>query len=70
MSCGVGHRHDLDLALLLLWCRLEAAALIRPLAWELYMLGVWPSKDKKKKKREREIERDDEHKAKAVPVES
>ena len=34
LSCGVGHRHGSDLALLWLWCRLEAAALIRPLAWE------------------------------------
>ena len=34
MSCGVGRRHGLDLALLWLWCKLEATALIRPLAWE------------------------------------
>ena len=34
MSCGVGHRHGLDLALLWLWCRLVATAPIRPLAWE------------------------------------
>ena len=33
MSCGVGHRHGLDPALL--WCRLAAAASIQPLAWEL-----------------------------------
>ena len=26
MSCGVGHRHSLDLALLWLWCRLAAVA--------------------------------------------
>ena len=32
MSCGVGHRHSLDLALL--WRRLAATALIQPLAWE------------------------------------
>ena len=30
----VGHRCGLDLALLWLWRRLEATALIRPLAWE------------------------------------
>ena len=24
MSCGVGHRHGLDIALLWLWCRLAA----------------------------------------------
>ena len=35
MSCGVGHRLGLDLAWLWLWCRLAAAALIQPLAWEL-----------------------------------
>ena len=35
MSCGVGRRHSWDLALLWLWCRPEAAALIRPLTWEL-----------------------------------
>ena len=34
MSCGVGGRHSSDPALLWLWQRLEAAALIRPLAWE------------------------------------
>ena len=34
MSCGVGHRCGSDLALLWLWCRLAAPALIRPLAWE------------------------------------
>ena len=34
MSCGVGHRRGLDLALLWLWCRLAATALIGPLAWE------------------------------------
>ena len=30
MSCGVGLKNGLDL----LWCRLAAAALIQPLAWE------------------------------------
>ena len=34
MSCGLGHRHGLDLALLWLWYRPAAAALILPLAWE------------------------------------
>ena len=34
MSCGVGHRHGLDPALLWLWFRPAAVALIRPLAWE------------------------------------
>ena len=41
MSCGVGHRCGLDPALLGLWCRLAAAALIRPLAWERpHVMGV------------------------------
>ena len=35
MSCGVNHRHGLDLALLWLWHRLVATALIQqPLTWE------------------------------------
>ena len=50
MSYGVGHRLGSDLALLWLWCRLVAAAPIRPLAWELlYVAGV-ALKSKKKKK--------------------
>ena len=41
MSCGVGHRHVSDLALLWLWRRPGAAAPIRPLAWEiLYAVGM------------------------------
>ena len=41
MSCGVGHRYGLDLALLWLWPRPAAAALIQPLAWELpYAAGA------------------------------
>ena len=35
MSCGIGHRYGLDLALLWLWWRPATVALIRPLAWEL-----------------------------------
>ena len=34
MSCGVGRRCRSDLALLWLWHRLAATALVRPLAWE------------------------------------
>ena len=34
MSCGVGHRRGSDTALLWLWHRPAATALIRPLAWE------------------------------------
>ena len=35
VSCGVGHRHISDLALLWLWHRPVALSLIQPLAWEL-----------------------------------
>ena len=41
MSCGVGCRHGLDLALLWLWCRPAAITPIQPLAWEPpYALGA------------------------------
>ena len=50
-SCGVGRRHGLDPTLLWLWCRLAAAALIRPLAWEApRAVGVALEKKKKKDK--------------------
>ena len=40
-SCGVGHTPGLDLTLLWLCRRLAAAALIRPLAWEIpYAVGM------------------------------
>ena len=49
MSCDVGHRRGLDLALLWLWCRPAAAALIQPLAWELpYANGVATKSEQKK----------------------
>ena len=53
MSCGVGRRHGLDLALLWLWCRPAATAPIRPLAWELPCAvgGALKCKKKKKKKK-------------------
>ena len=59
MSCGVGRRNVLDLALLWLWHRPEAIALIRPLAWEPpYAAGVTlKSKKKKKKKKKKEKKR-------------
>ena len=48
---SVGHRHGSDLALLWLWCRLAAAALGPPLAWELpYAVGAALNRPKKKKK--------------------
>ena len=41
MSCGIGRRHSLDPALLWLWFRPAATALIQPLAWEPpYVTGV------------------------------
>ena len=50
MSCGVSRRRGLDLALLWLWCRPVATALIRPLAWEPpYAVGSGPRKGKKTK---------------------
>ena len=52
MSCGVGHRHGSDLALLWLWCSLTAVAPIGPLAWEPpYAVGAALKKQKKKKKK-------------------
>ena len=50
MSCGVGHRRGLDLALLWLWRRPVATALVRPLAWEPpYAAGSGPRKGNKTK---------------------
>ena len=41
MNCGVVHRHSWDPALLWLWCRPSAAALIQPPAWEPpYAMGA------------------------------
>ena len=48
MSFSEGHRRSSDLALLWLWYRLAAVALIRPLAWEPpYAVGVALNKSKK-----------------------
>ena len=52
MSCGVGCRRGSDLALLWLWHRLAATALIRPLAWEPPYAVDAALKEKKKKKKE------------------
>ena len=50
MSCGVGHKCGSDPALLQLWYRPGAAALIRPLTWEPpYATGTALKKEKKKK---------------------
>ena len=56
MTCGVGQRYGLDLALLWLWHRPVAAALIRPLAWEppnAEGVALKRPKEKEKKKKER-----------------
>ena len=50
MSCGVGRRRGSDLALLWLWCRPAAVALIQPLAWE----PPYPAGTALKKKRKKE----------------
>ena len=55
MSYGVGQRCSSDLALLWLWCRLAAVALIRPLAWgPPYARGVALKRQKKKKRKTKE----------------
>ena len=62
VSCGVGHRGGSDQALLWLWRRPVATALIRPLAWEPpYAAGAAQeiatttitTKDKKTKKKQK-----------------
>ena len=56
MSCGVGHRHGLELVLLWLWCRLGAAALVQSLAWELPHAtdaALKSQKEEKERKRRR-----------------
>ena len=50
VSCGVGCRRALDPALLWLWRRLAATAMIRSPAWEPpYVAGTALEKTKKKK---------------------
>ena len=55
VSCVVGwnHRGGSGLAMLWLWCRLEAAALIGPLAWELPYVADAALKKQKKIKTKR-----------------
>ena len=54
MSCGIGRRHSLDLALLWFWQRPASRGPIRPLAWEPpYAAGVALEKTKKTKKKGR-----------------
>ena len=57
VSCGVGCRRGLDLALLWLWCRPAAIALIKLLAWELpHAPGVALKMKKRKKKKKKKKE--------------
>jgi len=57
MSCGVGCRRSSDPALLWLWHRLVATALIRLLAWESpYTVGVAQEMAKRQKKKKKEEE--------------
>ena len=51
MSCGIGRRHGLDLALLQLWCRLAAAA-----PWELPYAAGAAVKEKEEEEEEKEEE--------------
>ena len=54
MSCGVGRRLGSNLALLWLWCRLAAIALIRPLAWEPpHVVAEALKRTKRQKKRKK-----------------
>ena len=54
MSWGVGRRCGSEPKLLWLWCRPEAIAPIRPLAWEPpYIMGMARKSKKKKKEREK-----------------
>ena len=67
MSCGVGRRCGWDLALLWLWCRPVATALIGPLAWEPpYATGVALEKAKKPQKKQQQQKR----KTDRVPIHS
>ena len=54
MSCGVGHKHVSDLALMWLWYRPAAVAPIVPLAWEPPYAAGAALKSQKTKKKERE----------------
>ena len=56
MSCGVGHRHSLDPALLWLWCSPAAAAPIQPLAWEPPCAVAVALRPKKKNTKELQLD--------------
>ena len=50
MSCGTGHKHSLDPALLWLWYSPATKAPIRPLAWEPLYAACAALKSKQKQK--------------------
>ena len=53
MSCGIGRKLGSDpTALLWLWCRLAAAALFGPLAWQLLYPESAALKSKRKGRKE------------------
>ena len=55
VSCGLGHRCDLDLTLLWLWCRRRAKGLFHPLAGEFpHVEGAALKRQKKKKKKKKD----------------
>ena len=53
MSCGIGHKGSLDLALLGLWYRPAATAPIGPLAWEPPCAAEAALKNAKKRKKKK-----------------
>ena len=58
MSCGVGRRCGSDPALLWLWRRLAAVALIGPLAWEPpYAVGAAVKSKNKQKENQKYIDK-------------
>ena len=62
MSCSVGCRHGSDPALLWLWCRPVATALIRPLAWEPpYAAGAVQEIAKRKNKTKQKKKNKNKH---------
>ena len=62
MSCGVGCRRGSDAALLRLWCRPAAVALIPPLAWEHPYAAGAALKSERERGREKKKERRKERK--------
>ena len=70
MSCGVGRRRGLDLALLWLRRRLAAVAPNHPLAWELpYAMGVALKRQKEKRKgRKREEKKKESSESRCLKI--